>query len=366
MSTKNARRILVYHTGSMGDDVVALPSFHLVRQSFPEAKITALTNFPHEFGKHSKKASSLASVLGTTGLVDDFLEYPYFVRDPRIFLRLRRQIRERRFEYLIYLFPCPAVSRGTLELLRDSLFFLSCGIVRHIGVPWRKYDRNLTPLEGTELHRHEGERLVSCLRSLGRPDLTEDRWWDLQLTDDESREAQELLRGLGDTPHFLALCVGTQADVKDWTDPNWSSLLRVLTRDYQGVGLVGIGSNDESDRMARLLAEWSGPTLNLCGATRGPRIAAAVLRRAALYLGHDCGPMHLAAAVNTPCVAIFSAHSPPGEWFPWGPNHRVIYHKTECFSCRLMECVQHQKKCILSITVDEVCQAVKSQLSMSM
>jgi heptosyltransferase III len=363
MSTKNARRILVYHTGSMGDNVVALPSLHLVRQHFPEAKITALTNFPQEFGKQSKKAASLASVLDGTGLVDDYMEYPYFLRDPRALLKLRRQIRERRFDYLIYLFPVPGVSRGGFKLLRDSLFFLSCGIIRHVGVPLRKGDRNLTPIEGTELYRHEGERLVSCLRDLGQPDLTEDRWWDLHLAEEEIREAEALLRGLGNPPRFLALCVGTQADVKDWTDPNWSALLRALTRDYQGVGLVGIGSKDESDRMARLLAEWRGPTLNLCGATRGPRIAAAVLRRAALYLGHDCGPMHLAAAVNTPCVAIFSAQAPPGEWFPRGQNHRVIYHKTECFGCRLSDCVVQHKKCILSVTVDEVSQAVKSQLS---
>jgi len=347
----------------MGDNLVALPSFHLVRQTFPEAKITALTNFPYEYGSQSKKAVSLESLLEGTALVDDYLQYPYFVRDPRIILRLRRQIRVRRFDCLIYLFPIAGYSRGPLKLLRDWLFFLSCGIVRQVGIPFRRRDRNLTPVPGTDRYLREGERLVGCLRSLGQPNLGEDRWWDIQLTDDESREAEGLLRGLGNPPRFAVLCVGTRCDVKDWTDPNWSLLLRALTKDYQDLGLVGLGSKDESDRMARMLAEWSGPTLNLCGATRGPRIAAAVLQRAALYLGHDCGPMHLAAAVKTPCVAIFSAQAPPGEWFPRGENHQVLYHKTECFGCRLMTCIDHQKKCILSITVDEVYHAVKSQLS---
>src|SRR5262249_41595673 len=143
-------------------------------------------------------------------------------------------------------------------------------------------------------------------------------------------------------------CAGAKCDVKDWTDPNWSQLLRAVSKDDQGLGLVALGSQDESERSARLLDEWSGPKLNLCGAIRGPRIAAAVLRYAALYLGHDTGPMHLAAAVNTPCVAIFSAQSPPGEWFPRGKNHRVLYRKTDCYGCRLMTCVDQQKKCILS------------------
>jgi ADP-heptose:LPS heptosyltransferase len=192
--------------------------------------------------------------------------------------------------------------------------------------------------------------------------LAEDRWWDLHLRADEDREAEDLLRRLGSASPFFAFCIGTKADANDWTDPNWTMLLRALARDYPDFGLVALGSSDECDRTARLLAEWSGPTLNLCGVTRGPRIAAAVLRHARLYLGHDSGPMHLAAAVNTPCVAIFSAKNPPGEWFPRGAGHRVLYHKTECFGCRLTECHLHQKKCILSITVDEVYDAVKSQL----
>ena len=62
-------------------------------------------------------------------------------------------------------------------------------------------------------------------------------------------------------------------------------------------------------------------------------------------------------------MAIFSSQAPPGEWFPRGPNHRVIYHKTECSGCRLIDCPVHQKKCILSISVGEVAEAVRSQLA---
>jgi ADP-heptose:LPS heptosyltransferase len=73
--------------------------------------------------------------------------------------------------------------------------------------------------------------------------------------------------------------------------------------------------------------------------------------------------MHLAGAVGTPCVAIFSARSLPGQWFPRGARNTMIYHQTECFGCGLEVCVQHSKKCLLSITVDEVMQAVGKHLS---
>ena len=83
MSTMNARRILVYHGGHIGDHMVTLPSLHLVRQTFPAAEITALTNFSHGHGSNSKKLVSLAAVVEGTGLIDDYIEYPHSLRHPR-------------------------------------------------------------------------------------------------------------------------------------------------------------------------------------------------------------------------------------------------------------------------------------------
>jgi ADP-heptose:LPS heptosyltransferase len=68
--------------------------------------------------------------------------------------------------------------------------------------------------------------------------------------------------------------------------------------------------------------------------------------------------MHLAAAVGTPCVAIFSARNFPRQWFPRGNFNKIIYHGTDCAGCLLELCIEEKKKCILSITVDEVQSAV--------
>jgi ADP-heptose:LPS heptosyltransferase len=72
--------------------------------------------------------------------------------------------------------------------------------------------------------------------------------------------------------------------------------------------------------------------------------------------------MHLAAAVQTRCVAVFSARNPPGVWFPYGTQHRVLYRRVDCEGCRLNTCIVQKKKCILSITVDEVLAQVVSVL----
>ena len=80
--------------------------------------------------------------------------------------------------------------------------------------------------------------------------------------------------------------------------------------------------------------------------------------RAKAFLGHDSGPMHLAAAVGTTCVAIFASRNIPRVWFPYGKQHRVLYHPVDCAGCQLQTCVVERKKCILSITVDEVLEQV--------
>lgn len=98
---------------------------------------------------------------------------------------------------------------------------------------------------------------------------------------------------------------------------------------------------------------WKGQTANLCGAL-SPRESAALLEKAEVFVGHDSGPMHLASAVGTPCVAIFSARNLPGQWFPVRSGHKIIYHKTDCFGCGLEQCIAEGKKCIFSISVDEV------------
>ena len=148
---------------------------------------------------------------------------------------------------------------------------------------------------------------------------------------------------------------------KDWEPPNWKQLVAQLSAALPAWRLVVVGSADEMERAKECASSWQGPTVNLCGKL-SPRESAAVLENCAVFVGHDSGPMHLASAVGTPCVAIFSARNLPGQWYPARLGHTVLYHKTDCFGCELETCVAERKRCILSITVDEVFDAVMESL----
>lgn len=373
MNPASVKRVLIYRLGSMGDMVVALPALHLVARAFPNAERRMLTNFPV-----SSKAPAAEAVLGRTGLVHDYLRYTAGTRSVRELASLWWQIARWRPQALVYL----SSARGIEAARRDERFFRLCGVRRIIGAPLTQgmqhnfFGRatggrdgamgsgNLEP-EAARLARNIGE--LGTVGEFEDPARLDDpASWDLRLSEAE-RSAAGAAAGesFAVSQQAIAFCIGTKHPANDWGQDNWRALLGRVAREFPGHPLWVIGALEDAEPSTFASAEWTanggGAVVNLCGRL-APRESAALLERARLYLGHDSGPMHLAAAVGTPCVAVFSARNFPRQWFPFGAQHRVVYHRTECWGCGLETCIEQQKKCILSITVEEVMEQVRDAL----
>ena len=347
------KRILIYRLGSLGDSVIALPCFQLIRRQFPAAEITLLTNQPV-----SGAAPPLQAILENTRTFDHIKAYPVGLNDWRSVARLRSELAAKKFDLVVSL----ADSRGFARSVRDWLFFKSCGFPRVVGIPFQQRHLVCQPVGDAAQYEWEAQRLLSRLASLGRATLDDDALWDLRLTTEEHDEAVRLLGGHANTTPFLALAPGTKVSAKDWGEARWSKVLQQLGSQYPALPLVLLGSHEEHARNERLTHAWLGPTANLAGRC-SPRVSAAVLTRARLFAGLDSGPMHLAACVGVPCVVVFSARSLPGQWHPRPGRHTILYRRTPCFGCALDECVVHDLKCLTSITVDEVVAAIRRQLA---
>jgi heptosyltransferase III len=355
MGTANhqIRRVLIYRLGSLGDTVVALPCFHLVARSFPNAERRLLTNLPVD-----PKAPSAASVLAGSGLVKSYWSYPLGLRRIAALWRLSRGIRRWRPEVLVYL----AEPRSPKAIIRDAAFFRASGLKNVVGIPWRKAGRIPRRIGNRGYYELEAARLARCISALGDAAVDDPASWDLRFAAAEEEQADRLLRSWNGGTRFLACGVGTKVEVKDWSVDKWRRLLGLVGRGRPDVGLLLVGAREEAGVSDKAAADWRGPVLNLCGLT-SPRETAALLQEAELYVGHDSGPMHLAAAVGTRCVAVFSARNLAGVWFPAGRGHRVIYHQVPCAGCALERCLRHAKTCINSITVEEVYAAVSAALN---
>jgi ADP-heptose:LPS heptosyltransferase len=342
---------LIFLLGSLGDTLVALPALKLIARRFPSAQRRVLTD-----RSVHPKAASMATLLDGTGLVHDYFWFPGRSEDTnrlRAIMALARDIRVWKPDVLVYLHE----QRGQMIALRDAGIFKLLGIRRLIGIPVTRalQRRVFNPDSGRFEHR--AEYLARSLASLGDSSVGDRASWDLVLSSAEHRRAQAELGGLMAGAGVLAMSIGTKVEVNDWGDENWLALLTKLSRRLPGWSLIALGAPSESARSDALLTAWHGNSLNLCGKL-SVRESGAVLERMHVFIGHDSGPMHLAAAVGTPCAAIFSARNLPGTWFPYGPAHRVFYKKTECAGCQLSACIEYKKKCIAAVEVDEVCDAV--------
>jgi ADP-heptose:LPS heptosyltransferase len=337
--------VLIYRLGSLGDTVVALPCYHLIERTFPDAERRLLTNFPV-----SGKAPASAAVLGESGLIHGTMRYTVGTRSIGELLRLAWEIRRFKPDLLIYLMDLRPES-----IRRERIFFRLAGVRNVVGLPGSEdLERRCDPATG--MYEAESLRLGRLIGELGDVKAGERANWSLRLTDAERQVAIQALGPLVGKP--LIVCgPGTKMQAKDWEKDNWRRLLARLHAEYPEHGLALVGGQEESQICEYAAQDWAGPKVNLSGRT-SPRETAAVLERADVFLGPDSGPMHLAASVGVPCVIAFSAHGLPGVWFPAGQQHQIVYHKPECFNCALETCIVMEKKCMRSITVEEMDQAV--------
>jgi ADP-heptose:LPS heptosyltransferase len=347
----SVKRLLIYRLGSLGDTAIALPCFHLIARAFPRAERILLSNFP----VHAK-APAAAAVLDGSGLVSGYMSYSTGTRSLLRVLRLAWKILRFHPDLLVYL----AAPRGEKAVRRDALFFRLCGVRRIIGLPTADLATNRFN-QASGFWESEAARLLRCMAPLGTVDMQDVRNFDLRLTDAETTQANELLAPFEGRP-FIACGPGTKMQAKDWGRDNWRQLLADLGSMHPDHALALIGARDDFHAAEYAAAHWNGPKINLCGSLT-PRETAAVLKRAAVFLGPDSGPMHLAACVGTPCVIAFSARGLPGVWFPAGPHHQVVYHQTTCHGCQLETCIIENRRCLTSITVEEMTQAAAQVLN---
>jgi ADP-heptose:LPS heptosyltransferase len=303
--------LVIYRMGSLGDTMVALPCLHRIVDAFPDHRRILLTNTA------VAKAASIEAILWP-GFADAVIAYPYGTRSPRALLGVAAQLRACRPDLLVYV----GGGRGLRASWRDVAFFrLAGGVRRIVGAPLRAdLDGNRRD-PATGALEHEASRLARCLAALGPIDLVAPGAWDMRLTAAEEARAERELAPLAGAP-FIVANTGGKLVVQDWGDANWTALLPRLAA--LRAPLVLVGGEADRARAERLIALWPHAALNTCGRLT-PRESAALIGRAGIFIGHESGPMHVAAGAGIPCVAVFGPNNPPGKWFPWGRGHRVHY-----------------------------------------
>ena len=272
-------RILIIKHGALGDIALAFPAFAAIRAHPPGATISVLTTAPF--------AKLLAASRWFDHVVID--ARPAFWNIPAL-LTLRRQLRGYDLVYDLQ------------TSSRSSRYFILAGRPRWSGIakgcalPHANPGRNAM---------HTRERLaqqlaVAGIANLAAPDLS---WLRLDLSR-FGLPARFALLVPGAAPHRPA---------KRWPAARFGALAAQLP-----LPAVIVGSASETP-LAQTIRQDAPTTIDLSGQTNLLELAA-VIARATLAVGNDTGPMHLAAALGVPSIALFSGESDPALTAPRYPD----------------------------------------------
>lgn len=342
------RRALVTKLRHHGDVLLASPVFATLKRAAPHVELDALV--------YRETAPMLANHPAITHIhvVDREWKRQGWRAHAAAELRLWRELRARRYDLLIHLTEHP---RGatlahllrpryavTRERPRDEWFWRSC-FTHFYRLPKQ------TP-------RHAVEANLDALRRIGiYPDAADKR---LVLVPGEAAQARidALLRERSIAPAFVHAHPGSRWMFKCWPAESTAALFDRIVAGGHPIVVTGAPDPRERELVTSILSLVDpvarARIADLTGLLSLPELAA-LTARARAFVGVDTAPMHIAAAMGTPTLALFGP-SGEHEWGPWMVQQRVVVSRRHpCRPCGIDGCGGGKvSECLTSLSVAEV------------
>jgi lipopolysaccharide heptosyltransferase I len=343
--------ILIIKLSALGDVVQAVPVFEALRQRYPTARISWVVD--------EEVAELLQHYPGLDGvLVCRRRLWAKRLREPPAWpvlamevLGFCRQLRRRHYDVVIDL-------QGLLKsglLLGVTRGGRKLGFDRTREGSWLFLNEKLQPYDPD---RHAVERYLDVAGYLGA-EVSSVRFQDPWTAEEQPSFASRLEQITAGSKGPLIVChpIG-RWPTKLWPADRFARLTRRLAEEVEAT-VVFTGSARDRGRIQAIVQQGANDRLlNRAGAT-SLRELAYLYKHAALLVAVDSGPMHLAAALGTPVVALFGPTA-PWRTGPYGSGHAILWAGLDCSPCFKREC--QSGECMAAISVDEVMRAVLDQL----
>ncbi|MEO8344868.1 MAG: putative lipopolysaccharide heptosyltransferase III [Betaproteobacteria bacterium] len=351
-------RVLVTKLRHHGDVLLATPVFATLARAIPAAEIDALVY------KGTEPMLARHPAIAQVHTIDRSWKERGVVTQVGEEWRLMRHLRARHYDLLIHLTEHP---RG-LHLAR--LLRPRWSVTRErpsLSAGWRRKFTHLYR-QPDAARRHTVEANLDALRRIGIYPEPADRRVELVPGPDAQAKAQALLSQHELAPRgFLHVHPGSRWLFKCWPAVHTAALLDRIVTD--GFAVVVTGAPEERERalvasiMSALKPATRARTVDLSAQLTLQELAA-LTAHARAFVGVDSAPMHIAAAMGTPTVALFG---PSGEmqWGPWGVASRVIASDSHpCRPCGLDGCGGGKvSDCLTSLPVDRVHSGLRALLA---
>ncbi len=284
-------RILVIRGGAIGDFILTLPAIGLLRENFPDAQLEIL-GYEHIVAlAHGRFYADAIRSIEYSAMAGFFVPHSVLATDLVEYFASFQQI-------VSYLFDPDKFFEGNL---------------RRAGV--KNYLPAYVKIDDSQ---HAALQLAQPLQRLAL--FLDDHAARVYPTDADDALAREFLDG--ESRPVIAIHPGSGSARKNWPVEKWVALGEWLMHHESHPRLLLVGGEADAAPLMALTGAWPTADVLVARDLALPHLAA-VLRRCRLFLGHDSGLSHLAAAVGTPCVLLFGP-TDPAVWAPANPHVSVV------------------------------------------
>jgi heptosyltransferase-3 len=330
------RRALVIKLRHHGDVLLSAPVFSVLQAHAPHCEIDALVY------ADTAEMLSLHPAISTLHSIDRQWKKQGSLRYATAEWRLLQTLRARRYDLILHLTEHP---RGAWL---SRLLSARWAVAPKIDGRGRLWEKSFTHLvtKPRARPRHTVENNLDALRRIGIYPAMAERAVVLVAGPEAEARVDILLRERGvPKDGFVHIHPAARWLFKCWTAEGWAELIERLQDDGWPVVLSGAPSGEEAGLLQAIEERLTRPVVNLAGALSLKELAA-LAARARLFIGVDSAPMHIAAAMGTPVIALFG---PSGEasWGPWhngdgtetvAPHCVVASHSHSCRPCGIDGC----------------------------
>lgn len=329
-------KVLFFKPGAIGDLLHTLPALKSLRKKFPTAHINVMVSPGLESLFEGSPVADRVSAFDKSKLkksLRNFVEFGFRLRDEH---------------YDLFIDMQPS--------LRSLILRWLSGAERSL-VYRKQKDRKIG-----ERRLHAAENFMNALRPLGISEPVENI--ELPVNSDALEAVDRFLseHGIDQTKPIIALncSVGAARPARNWFPERFAALADRLMDELDTV-VVFVGGHEDRELVQRVRDGMRKKALSAAGELT-IRYSAALLSRCKCLVSSDTGPLHLAAAVQTPVVGLYGS-TDPRRTGPVGGMHHVIVKVLPCVPCEEKRCPLGTHACMAAITVDEVFESVRKAIS---
>lgn len=342
----SGKRILIVKPSSMGDVVHTVPLVHAIKRCFPSAYVGWVVQRAFQgILEHDPAIDEIIPIFIPSTSEPQAGRSAYlkaFTATVRTLRELRKRLKRQRYDYVFDLHA--SFRSGLLAVMNPGGTRIGFRDAKELN-PLFQHERLITD-PGRPHAVDRNLAFVQLFRCRPTPE-------DFRIiTGSAQREAVQRFLAeadVADTDRIVYANPAARWETKLWTVDNWARLADLLILQSNAKVILGGGAGD-APAIELITAKMDASPIVAAGKLSLSE-AVALIEAAHVYVGVDSGPMHIAAFVGTPVVALFGP-TDPALVGPYGKGHRVIQHAMDCLACRKRFC--ENRRCLEEITPDRV------------